>query len=104
MVRGDKGKYTQKQQRQAEKIAAGYIERGLDPKESKRRAWATVNKTTQGGKLPGGSGRGKQQVHASPAKRGKKGAAAAGRMARKQPASPGKTARTGRRRAAAAKS
>ncbi len=59
MARGDKSKYTDKQKRQAEHIAEGYEERGTSDKEAKRRAWATVNKTTGGGKKSG-SGRGKK--------------------------------------------
>ncbi len=60
MPRGDKSKYTDKQKRQAKKIAKGYEERGLSHKESERRAWATVNKTSGGGKK-GGSGKKKKQ-------------------------------------------
>ncbi|HYF98005.1 MAG TPA: hypothetical protein VD770_03405 [Coxiellaceae bacterium] len=55
MPRGDKSKYTGKQKRQAEHIEKGYEEKGLSKKESERRAWATVNKTSGGGKR-GGSG------------------------------------------------
>lgn len=57
MPRGDKSKYTQKQKRQAEHIEKGYEKRGVSKKESERRACATVNKTTGGGKKSGGSGR-----------------------------------------------
>lgn len=53
MPRGDKSKYTDKQKRQAEHIEQGYEERGTSEKEAKRRAWATVNKTTGGGKKGG---------------------------------------------------
>jgi len=52
MPRGDKSKYTKKQKRQAEHIEEGYEDRGLSKRESKRRAWATVNKVTGGGKKP----------------------------------------------------
>ena len=58
MPRGDKSSYTDKQKRQAEKIAHGYEERGDTEQEAKRKAWATVNKITHGGKKSG-SGRGK---------------------------------------------
>jgi len=68
MPQGDKSSYTNKQKRQAEHIEEGYEARGLGVKESKRRAWATVNKTTGGGKKSG-SGRGKQENHA-PARKG----------------------------------
>lgn len=50
MPRGDKSSYSGKQKRQAEHIEEGYEHRGIKPKEAKRRAWATVNKTTHGGK------------------------------------------------------
>jgi plasmid stabilization system protein ParE len=69
MPRGDKSKYTDKQQREAEHIEEGYEKRGLPEHEAARRAWATVNKTTGGGKKPGGSGRGKPEDH-SPARKG----------------------------------
>ena len=58
MPRGDKSAYTSKQKRQAEHIEEGYEKRGVKPKEAARRAWATVNKETGGGKKAG-SGRGK---------------------------------------------
>lgn len=61
MPRGDKSKYTDKQKRQAEHIEEGYESRGVGEKEAERRAWATVNKMTGGGKKPGGSGRGKKK-------------------------------------------
>jgi plasmid stabilization system protein ParE len=57
MPRGDKSKYTDKQKRKAEHIEQGYEKRGGSEKESERRAWATVNKETGGGKKSGGSGR-----------------------------------------------
>lgn len=50
MARGSKAKYTDKQKRQAKHIEKGYEDRGLSEKESARRAWATVNKVTGGGK------------------------------------------------------
>jgi plasmid stabilization system protein ParE len=71
MPRGDKSKYTDKQQREADHIEEGYEKRGVPEKEAARRAWATVNKTTHGGKKPGGSGRGKTEDH-SPARKGGK--------------------------------
>ena len=63
MPRGDKSKYTKKQDRQAEHIAEGYQERGVPEKESERRAWATVNKLDHGGEKPGGGGYGKPEDH-----------------------------------------
>lgn len=59
MPRGDKSKYTAKQQRKAEHIEESYKERGVPEDEAERRAWATVNKMDKGGKNPGGSGRAK---------------------------------------------
>jgi len=68
MPQGDKSSYTNKQKRQAEHIEEGYEHRGMRPKEAKRRAWATVNKMTGGGKKSG-SGRGKR-VNKAPARKG----------------------------------
>lgn len=53
MPRGDKSSYTAKQKRQAEHIEEGYRESGTLEKEAEARAWATVNKTTGGGKKSG---------------------------------------------------
>jgi len=53
MPQGDKSSYTNKQKRQAEHIEESYESRGVGAKESKKRAWATVNKTTHGGKKSG---------------------------------------------------
>ncbi|HEY5799425.1 MAG TPA: hypothetical protein VIT92_04355 [Burkholderiaceae bacterium] len=50
MPRGDKSSYTDKQKRQAEHIEAGYKAKGLSEKEAERRAWATENKISGGGK------------------------------------------------------
>jgi hypothetical protein len=50
MPRGDKSSYTSKQKRQAEHIEKGYKRRGVSTGEAERRAWATVNKETGGGK------------------------------------------------------
>ena len=72
MARGRKSKYTGKQKRQAEHIEEGYKKRGTSKKEAERRAWATVNKETGGGKKSG-SGRGKKENKASSRKGGKKG-------------------------------
>src|SRR3954463_5737030 len=68
MPRGDKSSYTGKQKRQAEHIEEGYEKRGLSKREAERRAWATVNKETHGGKKSG-SGRGKREDH-SPSRKG----------------------------------
>jgi len=71
MPRGDKSSYTDKQKRQAEHIEEGYEDKGVSKKESERRAWATVNKETGGGKKSG-SGRGKKSNKSSSSKGGKK--------------------------------
>ncbi len=71
MAKGSKKKYTTKQKRQAEHIEEGYEKRGTGKKEAERRAWATVNKTSGGGKKSG-SGRGKKTKKASAKKGGKK--------------------------------
>jgi hypothetical protein len=75
MPRGDKSSYTAKQKRKAEHIEAGYEERGVKAKEAKRRAWATVNNESGGGKKSG-SGRGKAESRASSRKGGRSGGAA----------------------------
>jgi hypothetical protein len=64
MPRGDKSRYTDKQERMAEHIEEGYESHGVGEKEAERRAWATVNKQTGGGNKPGGSGRGKRDTSA----------------------------------------
>lgn len=85
MPRGDKSKYTAKQKRQAEHIEEGYEKRGVSKKTAEARAWATVNKSTKGGKKSG-SGRGKK-VDKSPAKKGgKKGGAASKKKTSKKKA------------------
>ena len=71
MAKGDKSDYTDKQKRKAEHIAEGYEDRGVSEKESKSRAWATVNKESGGGNKSG-SGRGKKDSHESSKKGGKK--------------------------------
>jgi plasmid stabilization system protein ParE len=94
MPRGDKSAYTDKQQRQAEHIEEGYEKRGVPAGEAARRAWATVNKQTGGGKKSG-SGRGKKTSNVSAKKGGKLGgAASAGRSAAARSASAKKAART----------
>jgi len=78
MPRGDKGSYTDKQKRKAEHIEEGYEKRGVSAKEAERRAWATVNKESGGGKKSG-SGRGKPENHESSRKGGRAGGAASSR-------------------------
>lgn len=98
MPRGDKSSYTGKQKRKAEHIEEGYEKRGVKKKEAGRRAWATVNKESGGGKKSG-SGRGKKASKASSRKGGRKGGkASASRPASARKASARKAARTRKRK------
>jgi plasmid stabilization system protein ParE len=99
MPRGDKSSYSDKQKREAQHIESGYEKRGVAKGEAERRAWATVNAETGGGKKSG-SGRGKAENHA-PARKGGHlgGAAAAGRTAAERSASAKKGAATRKRNA-----
>jgi plasmid stabilization system protein ParE len=98
MPRGDKSKYTDKQERKADHIAESYEERGVPEKEAERRAWATVNKDDGGGKKPGGSGLGAVTGHPAAHKGGRKGgAASASRPAASRSASAKKAAATRKR-------
>ncbi len=100
MPRGDKGKYTDKQKREAEHIEKGYEKRGTPKNEAERRAWATVNKIHKGGEKRGGGGYGKKEDHAPNRKGGKRGGAtAARRPAAARSASARKAARTRKSRA-----
>ena len=74
MPQGDKSAYTDKQKRKAEHIEEGYEKRGVSSKEAARRAWATVNKESGGGKKSG-SGRGKTENRSASKKGGRKGGA-----------------------------
>jgi hypothetical protein len=99
MPRGDKSSYTSKQKRKAEHIEEGYEKRGVGKDEAERRAWATVNKESGGGKKSG-SGRGKKETHVA-SKRGGRigGKASAARPAAARSASARKAAATRKRRA-----
>ena len=88
MARGDKSSYTSKQKRKAEHIEEGYEKRGASKKEAERRAWATVNKESGGGKKSG-SGRGKKESHASSRKGGRKGGSSQSTEARSRAAKKG---------------
>jgi hypothetical protein len=98
MPRGDKSSYTGKQKRQAEHIEEGYEKRGTGKKEAERRAWATVNAETKGGKKSG-SGRGKK-VNKAPSRKGgrKGGKASAARSKAAKSRSAKKAAKTRKRR------
>jgi hypothetical protein len=100
MPRGDKSSYTGKQKRQADHIEEGYEDRGVPHKEAERRAWATVNKESHGGKKSG-SGRGTSEDHSSSRKGGRLGGvASANRPATERSRSAKKAARTRKRNAA----
>jgi len=101
MPRGDKSAYTDKQKRKAEHIEEGYEDRGVSRGEAERRAWATVNKESGGGKKSG-AGRGQPENHSASRKGGRIGGqAAAARPAAARSASARKAAATRRRHAAA---
>lgn len=101
MPRGDKSKYTGKQERKADHIAESYESRGVSEKEAERRAWATVNKESGGGKKSG-SGRGQPESHASSKKGGRLGGqASASRPAAERSAAAKRAAATRKRRASA---
>ena len=101
MPQGDKSAYTDKQKRKAAAIEEGYEEKGVSHEEAERRAWATVNKETGGGKKSG-SGRGQPENHAPSRKGGHRGgAASASRTAAERSASAKKAAATRKRNAAA---
>src|ERR1700729_3813765 len=100
MPRGDKSKYTDKQERKADHIAESYEDRGVPEKEAERRAWATVNKDDGGGKKAG-SGRGKSTGHPAAHKGGRAGGkAAASRPKASRSAAAKKAAATRKRNAA----
>lgn len=103
MPRGDKSSYSDKQKRQAADIERGYESRGVSKKESERRAWATVNAETGGGKKSG-SGRGRK-TNTAPSRKGGKlgGRATAHRPAAARSASAKKAAATRKRRRSRAK-
>ncbi len=99
MPQGDKSAYTDKQKRQAQHIEEGYEDRGVPEDEAESRAWATVNKTSGGGKKSG-AGRGKAE-NKQPARTGgrKGGAASAARSPEERSASAKKAAATRKRNA-----
>lgn len=87
-MRGSKEAYTDKQKRKAEHIEEGYEKRGVGAHEAERRAWATVNKESGGGKKSG-SGRGKPENHASSRRGGHIGGSHQGHAARSAAAKKG---------------
>ena len=97
MPRGDKSKNTGKQERRAEQIEEGYEKRGVSKKEAERRAWATVNAISGGGKKSG-SGRGKKTNKAPAKKGGRKGGAASARRSQAAKSRSAKKAAATRKR------
>ena len=94
MPRGSKASYSNKQKRKARHIEKGYERRGVSRREAERRAWATVNRESGGGKKSG-SGRGKKESYASSRKGGQLGGrASAHRSAAARSRSARKAART----------
>jgi len=94
MPQGSKASYTGKQKRKARHIEKGYEKRGVPEGEAERRAWATVNKESGGGKKSG-SGRGHSESHAASSKGGRlSGRASAHRSAAARSRSAKKAAHT----------
>ena len=85
---------------QVSRSSRGPAFRGVPEKEAERRAWATVNKETHGGKKSG-SGRDTKEDH-SPSRKGGRlgGAESAKRPASERSKSAKKAAKTRKRRAA----
>ena len=104
MPRGDKGKYTDKQQRQAEHIEESYEERGIPEEEAEKRAWATVNAAHGGGEKPGGGGYGKPENKAPYKRGGKKGGKASKGAAKKGSAKKSASKKGGARKGGSKKS
>src|SRR5882672_3963727 len=99
MPRGDKSAYTSKQKRQARDIEKSYEKRGVSNPEAERRAWATVNKITGGGRKSG-SGRGKADNKAPARKGGKIGGQASAARPKSARSASAKKATATRRRGA----
>lgn len=97
MARGDKSAYTDKQKRKAGYIEESYESRGVSHDEAERRAWATVNKESGGGKRSG-SGRGHAENHNASRRGGERGGrASASRSPEQRSASARKAAQTRKR-------
>jgi plasmid stabilization system protein ParE len=90
MPRGSKASYSNKQKRKARHIEEGYEDRGVSRREAERRAWATVNRESGGGKRSG-SGRGHKESRASSRKGGRIGGRAS---AHRSAAARSRSART----------
>jgi hypothetical protein len=100
LPRGDKSKYTDKQERKAEHIEESYQSRGVPEKEAGLRAWATVNKDDGGGKRAGGAGRGKSTGHPAAHKGGRTGGAASAARSPASRSASAKAAATRKRNSA----
>ena len=97
MPRGDKSAYTGKQKRKAEHIEEGYEDRGVSKKEAERRAWATVNKESGGGKKSG-SGRGTKDNKSASKKGGRLGGKASAACSKAAKSASAKKAAATRKR------
>lgn len=97
MPRGDKSKYTDKQERKADHIKEHYEEKGVSEKEAERRAWATVNKDDAGGKKSG-SGRGKHTGNPAAHKGGRLGGEASASRSKEERSRSAKKAAETRKR------
>jgi plasmid stabilization system protein ParE len=97
MARGSKASYTGKQKRKAEHIEEGYEKRGVSKEEAERRAWATVNKESGGGKKSG-SGRGKTENKSASKKGGKLGGKASAERSKAAKSKSAKKAAATRKR------
>ena len=96
MPQGDKSAYTDKQKRQARHIEEGYEKRGVPDKEAERRAWATENAVSHGGRKSG-SGRGRAENRAPERKGGEIGGHSQSHAERSRAAKKGwETRREGR--------
>ncbi len=80
---GIEEKVHQQTEAQADHIEEGYKESGVSEDEAERHAWATVNKSSGGGKKSG-SGRGKKTKKASFKKGGRKGGKKGGKKKKKK--------------------
>ncbi|MEZ5830328.1 MAG: plasmid stabilization protein [Dongiaceae bacterium] len=95
MPRGGNSRYSNKQKRTAEHIEEGYERRAIGKGEAERRAWATVNRMTGGGRKEGGSDR-DRKANKAPARQG-------GRLGGKAAAQGPAAARSASARKAAAR-
>jgi plasmid stabilization system protein ParE len=99
MPRGDKSKYTDKQERKADHIAASYERHRVSEDEADRRAWATLNKESGGGNKSG-SGPNRPDTKVASRKGGRLGGKASASQPKAQRSVSAKTAAATRKRSA----